>query len=104
METGNLKQKIISDLKTINPQKIILFGSLAKGNFTLDSDVDLLVIKETKKKLADRYSEARLALSVDYPFDIFVLTEEELKNKVTKSFFFREIVQNGEVLYEKRRI
>ncbi|MBI3385274.1 nucleotidyltransferase domain-containing protein [Candidatus Gottesmanbacteria bacterium] len=97
-----IKQKITQDLKVLKPKKIILFGSLTTGQFKKDSDIDLLIIKNTREKLADRYSKARLSLSLDYPFDIFVLSEDELKEKLTKSFFFQEIVSRGEVLYEQK--
>ena len=98
-----LKQKIIADLKAINPQKIILFGSLKTGKFQKNrSDIDLLIIKNTNKKLADRYSEARLSLTLNLPFDIFVLTNEEYQEKLSSSFFFREIAEKGEVIYENQ--
>lgn len=97
-----IKQKIIADLKPINPQKIILFGSLKTGKFKEGkSDIDLLVIKNTNKKQSKRYSEARLSLTLDLPFDIFVLTNQELQTKLSNSFFFREIIDKGEIIYEK---
>lgn len=98
-----LKQKIIADLKGIYPQKIILFGSFGTDKFIEgESDIDILIIKDTEKKLADRYSEARLSLTLDYSFDIFVLTNKELQDKLSQSFFFREIVKKGEVIYERQ--
>ena len=101
-KVDKIKKQIVSDLKKINPQKVILFGSLTTGKFMEGkSDVDLLVIKDSDKTLVDRYSEARLSLSLDYPFDIFVLTNDELQKRLTRSFFFREILKNGEVIYEK---
>lgn len=104
MSKHHLKQQIITDLKSINPEKIILFGSLITEKFNTDkSDIDLLIIKDTKKTPAERYSEARLALSLDYPFDIFVLNRKELKDRLLQSFFFREIVEKGEVLYEAKK-
>ena len=35
----------------------------------------------------------------DYPFDIFVLTEKELEVSLQQSFFLREIIEKGEILY-----
>ena len=40
---------IVNKLKHLKPGKIILFGSYAKGNPDLDSDVDVLVIQKTQK-------------------------------------------------------
>lgn len=102
MSDKDIKKKIISDLKSLNPKKVILFGSFGTNKFEKEkSDVDLLIIKDTDKKFADRYSEARLSLSVHLPFDIFVLSEQELKERLKNSFFFREILEKGEVIYEK---
>ena len=102
MSISNIKKQIVSDLLPLRPQKIIAYGSLVSGNFTPGkSDIDLLIIKDSDKKLADRYSEARLSLKLDYPFDIFVLTAKELQEKLEKSFFFRKIIEDGEILYEK---
>lgn len=102
MPSKNIKNRIISDLKAINPKRIILFGSFGTDKFRKrNSDIDLLIIKDTEKKPADRYSEARLCLSVPYPFDIFVLTSNELKKKLKESFFFREIIEKGEMIYEQ---
>lgn len=99
---AEIKQQVVNDLRVVDPQKIILFGSLRKGRYVEgESDIDLLVIQNTDRRLVDRYAQARLALKLNHPFDIFVLTEEELEEKLATSFFFREIVSEGEVLYEQ---
>lgn len=102
LKQSEIKNRIVKDLKRINPEKIILFGSFGNNNF-IDgkSDIDLLIIKETTDRLADRYSQARLSLTLDFPFDIFVLSEKELEEKLKLSFFFREIMDKGEIIYEK---
>jgi predicted nucleotidyltransferase len=43
-----LKQ-IVTNLKKYNPEKIVLFGSYAWGKPKRNSDIDLLIIKNTKK-------------------------------------------------------
>lgn len=54
-------QKIIS---AINPEKIILFGSCAKGNHNSNSDLDIAVIvKVSKEPQYRRAVPIRLALS-----------------------------------------
>ena len=51
-------ERIITLLKTeYDPEKIILFGSLATGNIHEWSDIDLFIIKETDKRPIDRCIE-----------------------------------------------
>lgn len=98
-----IKRQIVDDLQAINPNKIIIFGSFSSGKFIEGkSDIDLLIIKESKRTQMERYSQARLSLTSDYPFDIFILTEKELREKLASSFFFREIISKGKVIYERK--
>jgi len=46
-EIDSITQKLIRDYK---PQKIILFGSGAKGKTGPTSDIDMLIIKKTRKR------------------------------------------------------
>ncbi|MRJ03121.1 MAG: nucleotidyltransferase domain-containing protein, partial [Epsilonproteobacteria bacterium] len=63
---------IIQEIKTLHPQKIILFGSRAKGYFALNSDIDIavdinLTFRE-KRKLKERIEEVSGLYSVDLLF------------------------------------
>ena len=46
----NLDRRIIDFKEKYDPQKVILFGSYAFGKVRNFSDLDLLVIKDTKSK------------------------------------------------------
>ncbi|MCL5270931.1 MAG: nucleotidyltransferase domain-containing protein [bacterium] len=97
-------QKITERLvEAYHPQKIILFGSHAWGEPNEDSDVDLLIIKETPVRFLDRCLEARRSLrGVEdrIPKDIFVLTPEELSERVAiQDPFIQEIIGHGIELY-----
>jgi len=94
---------IVSKLK---PEKIILFGSYAYGNPTPDSDVDLLVIMNTRAKEIDRYvAVSNLLYPRQFPVDILVRTPKEIEAEARKkgNFFMREILKRGTVLYERSR-
>lgn len=98
-------KRIVSELK---PEKIILFGSYAYGNPTHDSDVDLLIIMRTRKKRAERYVAVSQVLDPrQFPVDIIVKTPKEiveaLKGGRDNSFFIREIIKTGKVLYDRRK-
>src|SRR5262245_37982069 len=94
-------KRIVAELK---PEKIILFGSYAYGNPTPDSDVDLLVILDTKESYKERYlSVARLLRPRLFPVDIIVKTPKEIEKALkSNSFFTKEIYTRGIVLYERR--
>ena len=45
--------------KEYKPQRIILFGSYAYGNPTENSDIDLLILKNTNKRRVDRFVQVK---------------------------------------------
>lgn len=94
-------KRIADELK---PEKIILFGSYAYGTPTPDSDVDLLVIMNTRQKTKDRYlTVGRLLRPRQFPVDIIVKTPQEVERalKNRKNFFIHDILTRGKVLYER---
>ena len=100
-----LPQAVKKIVETLNPEKIILFGSYAYGKPTPDSDVDLLVIMKTKENEKDRYlTVGRLLRPRQFPVDIIVKTPNEIKSalKNKRNFFIQEVIANGKVLYERR--
>lgn len=99
----NPVSQIVEQIKPYNPEKIILFGSYAHGKPSKDSDIDLLIIKNTKKKYLNRVREVALMLNSKFPTDIFVLTPKELKKAILENRFMivDEILPKGKVLYEK---
>lgn len=85
-----------------NPEKIILFGSLANDNVKDWSDADLLIIKETDKRFLDRQEELLLLVRPRIACDIIVYTPQELEAMVREKnrFVTEEIINRGKVLYE----
>ncbi|MDR2966539.1 MAG: nucleotidyltransferase domain-containing protein [Methanobacteriaceae archaeon] len=72
------KQLAIDFAKSLNHpeiEKIILFGSVARGDDTKDSDIDILIIatNKTKKLKKDVYSKAS---------DILLETMEDISVKI----------------------
>jgi len=87
------------------PDKVILFGSCGRGDFSEDSDVDLLIVKETSKRPLDRMREVyELVYSPDHylALDPLVYTPKELTRRLALGdFLIQEIMEEGRVLYER---
>ena len=66
---------------------------------TEDSDLDILVIKKTKKSFTDRMRDMRSMIRTSTPLDIIVLTPQEAKSLPKKNSFFAQILEEGKLLY-----
>lgn len=90
-------------VETSNPEKIILFGSYARGNFGVDSDLDLLIIVQNIKHLRQESIRVRRALrGLLAPVDIVVATSEQIKRLGnTTGLIYKSAISEGKVLYER---
>jgi predicted nucleotidyltransferase len=92
---------IVEQLKSLGAVKIVLFGSLARQEVDVDSDLDLLVImpshKSGKKWMGLLYEKLERGIATD----IVAYNQEEFEAKLPESSFLRTIEQSGKTLYEK---
>lgn len=101
----NLEEQIRSITAQIidkyQPEKIILFGSSARGDLNRDSDVDLLIIKrETPLYGSERIRELSRIIERNIPVDFLVYRPEEFEKRVEMGDpFLKAIVKEGKVLY-----
>jgi predicted nucleotidyltransferase len=89
--------------EAIHPQKIILFGSWARGERGSHSDIDLLIIQESNLPRPQRYAQVRrLFWGMGLPMDILVYTPEEFARyqSVPGSFTYT-VAREGRVLYAR---
>ena len=99
----NLLQRVVdSILKVSQPERIIMFGSAAKGNMGPDSDLDLLVIEPEFSDARQESIRLRAVLrSFEIPIDIFPMKPErfeETKNVIGGLAFPAN--KYGVVIYE----
>ena len=104
-------REIVSDIverlkRDYQPERIILFGSYAYGEPSEDSDIDLLIVKRTNQRPIDRRVEVRKLVydpERTIPFSPLVYTPEEIEWRLSLGDdFIKEILQKGEILYEKQ--
>lgn len=87
----------------VQPEKVILFGSYATGAYSSNSDVDLLIVKDTSLPVPQRVMEIRKILSkYDIPKDILYKTPQEFgRFKHIVNTLDYEIETKGVILYER---
>jgi len=94
---------LLDALKAYHPQKIILFGSAARGEADAESDLDLLVIKETREPFVERLEVMANLCPPGVHADILVYTPEELKKMLDEENpFIIQALHEGKVVYEAR--
>ena len=89
--------------KQFHPERVILFGSYARGSADEHSDVDLLVIctfEGSRRKLMVEMDRSLRGLN--FARDIVVLTPEEFeRDRHIPGTLARPILEEGQVLYEQ---
>ena len=78
--TDLLAEAIRRVVEVASPERIILFGSAARGETGPDSDLDLLVVKSGvahRRKLAQRIYRSLVGLEA--PVDVLVVTPEDIE-------------------------
>ncbi len=89
-------------IRNYKPEKVILFGSHAKGTANADSDYDFLIIKETSTARLKRRGEALRGTRRTVPLDLLILTPSEFRIfQDAKTWLIREILSTGKTIYEQ---
>ncbi len=96
-------------VREIDPDKIILFGSRARGDYKEDSDYDILVLKEgvraeERRKIEMKIERMFLKEGIFVPTDVIVQDShryKSLKKRVGKVYY--SIEKEGVLVYECRR-
>ena len=104
--TSLILQLVDSIVQGLTPEKVILFGSQAKGQVDEDSDIDLLIVADSKQDRLERTWRVYRLLKGkrNSPLDVIVLTPREYEEMKNRGYpFIREIEEEGTVLYERSR-
>ena len=95
---AELSERIAAEF---HPDRIVLFGSHARGTAGQDSDVDLLIIMPFEGKPAAKSVEIRLRVRPGFPVDLIVRTPQKVRERLAMGDgFLREILETGTVLYQ----
>ena len=99
----NLSKLVKILVKKYAPEKVILFGSYAWGKPNKHSDIDLFIIKNTRKKRRERFTDVQRILHGSHekiPVEPLVLTPKELEKRMDLNDpFVMRILKQGKYLY-----
>jgi predicted nucleotidyltransferase len=90
-------------VRQFHPERVILFGSHARGNAGPDSDVDLLVVIPVEGQKHKKQVQIRVALhDISVPKDIIVTTPEDFEwRKEIPGTIEYPAAREGRVLYAR---
>jgi len=104
IETSQINEIVNRIVVNYEPEKIILFGSYARGNYNEESDLDFILIKNTNSPKHKRGLEVRrlfygLPLSIDFK----IYTSSEFSKELSNQFsFLNSAIKESKVLYERK--
>ena len=84
-------------------KQAFLFGSSARRTETRKSDLDLMIILESRRRFFDRFDAFNEIFSLlkGKAVDLLIYTPEELQ-KISDRPFIRSILKEGRLIYEQR--
>jgi len=102
IDIEKLKPKIVEALTSLNPEKIILFGSYAYGTPNENSDLDICVVeKDYENKWQEKLKIRNLLNDIRMPIDILnpKMDEYEFYSKEINSVYY-DIDKQGILLWK----
>lgn len=80
VESSTIKEFCDKVAEAYKPHKIILFGSLARGDATEHFDVDILVIMDLEGRWVHKAVEMRMRFQHNFPMDLLIKTPKKIKD------------------------
>jgi len=103
--SGKVDEKILKEVvrrivEAVAPEKIILFGSAARGEMGPDSDLDLLIVKECENRRETARIIRRKLIGIGIPIDVIVAIPGDIaRHKDTIGLIYRPALREGNVVY-----
>ena len=89
--------------REFRPDRIVLFGSYARGNPTEDSDVDVLVVMPLGRGQRDvrRAAAIRDRVRASFPMDLIVRSPQQIARRLAQGdSFVADVLRHGRLMYE----
>lgn len=100
MDTALLDRIIRRIVEVAQPEKVILFGSAARGEMGPNSDLDFLVIKSCPRRRAVAMALYEAVGGLGYAVDIIVATPEDIERYgKSPALVYEPALREGKVVY-----
>ena len=98
-----LSQIVDIIVSAVAPDKVILFGSYARGNYSKDSDIDILILKKGLKNEREVMNDLYIKFfdrKISIPIDL-IATDNEKYDKLSNDigYIYKTIKREGKVIY-----
>jgi len=99
-----IEQIVNTIVTTVEPDKIILFGSYARGDYKKNSDIDILILKKGLKNERDVTNSLYMEFfnkKISIPIDLIAIDYDkyyQLNNDI--GYIYKTINREGKVVYE----
>lgn len=96
-------EQLVEALRPYQAQRIILHGSLARGDWNRASDIELIIIKETDRPFLQRIGDVLELCESSMTIEPLVYTPQELQDMLDKeNSFLQKALAEGKTLYESQ--
>jgi predicted nucleotidyltransferase len=95
--------EVLERIVDSDTERVILFGSAARGDIGTHSDLDLLVVRRDDRRPIERSVDLAQRARPGVGLDLLVYTPEELEAARATSSFVRRILAEGRVVYDRSR-
>ena len=106
---STVRDMIVSEVPAMlgdDCRRIILYGSYARGDFRIDSDIDIAVLTDSERSENHKYDDGIVDIAVDIGIktsavvNFILLPYKEFLDKKSWYPFYRNIDEEGILLYE----
>lgn len=103
--TAEIVDSVLELLKD-DVYKILLYGSYARGDFTNESDIDIMILLNCNKEEVKKYRRqittlaSRMSLKNDIEISLLLRDRETFENMENILPFYRNVAREGVALYE----
>ena len=102
-----LQEMVKAIVREVDPERIIMFGSRARGDSSLNSDTDLLIIKSEpfglhRSKWKEMSQLWSLVARFRKPVDLLLYSKDEVEKwRNSKNHVISKALSEGKILYER---